>query len=86
MIDLKEVLTESDLQQFATIDDVDYYRMIKTVIQAIVKRDREKINISPRLCPEDLKEDLRYILGGVNRLEYLLSLPQEARDLIREET
>lgn len=48
------------------------------------KRDelRKKNENSPRECPEDLKEDYRYLAGMVGMANWVLKLPDECRAYI----
>lgn len=41
---------------------------------------RKKNEDNPKECPEDLKEDYRYIAGEISALNWILELPKDAQE------
>jgi hypothetical protein len=75
--------SDIDLQTLATLEQCDYWRALKSVLDEDLKLLESEVEMSPRLSDEDLTEDLRFKMGAVARLKQVLRLPDEARALLK---
>jgi hypothetical protein len=73
-------LPDHELQTLANIDQGDFWALIKKVVDGDLKVLEDDIRKTPKFSDEDLTEDLRYKMGGVDCLKWVLELPSEARD------
>lgn len=69
-------------QHIADIRRVGYARAFLGAIE--IKRDqlRDINETSPAICDEDLSKDIRFRLGAVWALNWVLSIPDEVRSFI----
>ena len=44
--------------------------------------EREMAEDQPKINCEDIKQDIRYKLGSINTLKWVLNLPEEARNIL----
>ena len=84
MIKLSTVLSEHEMAVLANVDQNEYWHLIKKVVDCELKAQDSDVRKSPKLCDEDLTEDLRYKMGGIDRLKWLLELPSEARETVKQ--
>jgi hypothetical protein len=77
-------LDEHKLAVLANMDQNEYFQILKTVIDMDLKGLQNEVATHPRFCDEDLTEDLRYKLGGIDRLQRVLRLPDEAKELMKK--
>ena len=77
-----ETLEHNGLLHIADFPSTEYGRILTDVIKAEIERLRLENRRAPKLCDSDILEDIRYKLGGIHRLEWILSLPAEADRLI----
>lgn len=45
-------------------------------------KERELIEEQPKINCEDIKQDIKYKLGIIDALKWVIALPQEARDIL----
>jgi G:T/U-mismatch repair DNA glycosylase len=84
MIKLSTTLEMHELQILANVDQNDFWRLVKKVVDGQLGAMEGEVRQSPKLCDEDLTEDLRYKMGGIDRLKWVLELPSEARDILKQ--
>ena len=84
MIKLSTALNEHELAILANLDTAEYWRLLKKLIDSELNALDKDIRKSPKLCDEDLTEDLRYKMGGIDRLKWVLELPGEAREILKQ--
>lgn len=84
MIKLATVLDEHELAVLANLDQSDFWRIVAKIVSCELKAVNHDIRVAPKFCDEDLTEDLRYKMGGSDRLNWVLELPQEARALLKQ--
>ena len=84
MIKLSTALETYELQVLANLDQSDFWRMLKKVVACELNAMDGEVRKAPKLCDEDLTEDLRYKIGGIDRLKWVLELPSEARGILSE--
>ena len=83
MANLKLSLKDYELASLATIESSDFWTMLKRVIESDLSMLEKEIRTSPKFSDDDLTEDLRFKMGGVDRLKWVLELPREAKELIK---
>ena len=84
MINLKALLDSHELQSLANFaNGNDFWVLLKKAVGADLKAIEDEIRTSPKFSDEDLTEDLRYKMGGVDCLKWVLELPDEARKLLK---
>ena len=76
-----------DLDQFqqqviANAAENELWQLLSQLISEDEERLIQDMRDSPKLCDDDLTQDIRHQLGGVDRLKWVLGLPGEAQDLI----
>lgn len=76
-------LDSYELQQLANFEQGDFWALLKKVVGADLQILEDEVRTSPKFSDEDLTEDLRYKMGGINYLKRVLELPSEARKLIK---
>ena len=76
-------LDSYELQQLANFEQGDFWALLKKVVGADLQILEDEVRTSPKFSDEDLTEDLRYKMGGINCLKRVLELPSEARKLIK---
>jgi len=76
-------LDEYEKQTLANFPQGDFWTLLKKVVGAELERLEDEIRTSPKFSDEDLTEDLRYKMGGVDCLKRVLELPDEARKLLK---
>ena len=75
-------LDDHELQTMANFEAGDFWQLLRKVVEADLAMLEDDVRKSPKFSDEDLTEDLRFKMGGVDRLKWILELPQEARNLI----
>ncbi len=56
-------------------------RVVQVIFEAAEKRIEELRSKKPKRSPEDLTQDIIYILGIVDGLNWVLGLPERSREL-----
>ena len=84
MIKLSTVLDEHEIAVLSNLDQSDFWRIVESIVKAELSMTEANIRQFPRLSDEDLTEDLRYKMGGIDRLKWVLELPSEARNYLKE--
>lgn len=82
MINIKSHLDEHELATLANVNQSDFWRLVSKVVGIELGILEDQIRNTPKFCDEDLTEDLRFKMGGVDRLKWILELPDEARDIL----
>jgi len=80
MIKLSSNLDEHELAVLSNVDQSDFWRIVSKVVSLELGVMEDDIRTSPKFCDEDLTEDLRFKMGGVDCLKRVLELQQEARN------
>ena len=83
MISRLDKLDDHKLQSLANYDQGDLWALVNEVVSDALELLEDEIRTSPKFSDEDLTEDLRYKMGGVDCLKWVLELPGEARNLIK---
>jgi hypothetical protein len=76
-------LDEYELQSLANFDNSDFWALIAKVVEHDLDMLENEVTKSPKLSDDDLTEDLRFKIGGIARLKWVLELPEEARKLLK---
>jgi len=76
-------LDSHELQSLANIEQGDFWTLLKKVVGADLAMLENEIRTSPKFSDEDLTEDLRFKMGGVDCLKRVLELPREAREQLK---
>ena len=82
MINLKSNLDEYELSVLANFEQNDFWQLLKKIVGVELETLENEIRRSPRFSDDDLTEDLRFKMGGVDRLKWVIELPEEARNLL----
>ena len=82
MIKLSTTLSEHNLQVLANVEQSDFWQIVKEAVDAELEMLENEIRKAPKFCDEDLTQDLRFKMGGVDRLKWVLELPRDAREIV----
>jgi hypothetical protein len=73
------VLNKYQTQALARAGDFELWPIIKDVLEKELDMVRKDVRNNPRMCDDDLTEDIRHKLGEISRLEWVLEIPARAR-------
>jgi len=76
-------LDDYELQTLANFEQGDFWTLLKKVVGSHLDMLEDEIRTSPKFSDEDLTEDLRFKMGGVDCLKWVLERPSEARKLLK---
>lgn len=74
-----------DGRQFIHVANIRQIGAARELLNAVqIKRDelREQKETRPMMCPDNLKKDMVFQTGAIWALNWVLSLPEEARKFI----
>jgi len=72
----------SEITILSQSEEVEAVKIIMNVARKRREELRREIEEKPRECPEDLTKDFRGISGEIRGLNWILELPQKAREVI----
>ena len=78
------VKASSDIVLLSQAEEVKLVQVIMDVVKSRREELRHEIEEKPKECPEDLRKDFRGISGEIRGLNWILELPQRARQLIKK--
>lgn len=84
MIKLSTVLNEHEMAVLANVEKEMFWQLVKKIVDCELDTMDDEVRTTPKLCDEDLTEDLRYKIGGIDRLKWVLELPSEARGILEQ--
>lgn len=68
--------------ELAYANDIQGVRAIMAVVEAKLNETRTDAEERPRLVDDEVKMDLRYKMGFIAGLKYVLALPERGREII----
>jgi len=78
-------LQDHELSTIARAEEYDLWRFMKLLIEPELSLLEGQLRRSPKLCDEDITEDMRWKLADVARLKWLLEMPERARQELSEQ-
>ena len=73
---------EHEAEILAQLLKIDHANILFRVIDRKLKEERELLETIPKLDQVDVREDVRFKLGFINGLKWVLGRPAEAQDLL----
>lgn len=75
---LRDTVDRASLIELARASETSVGRAYRTVIEAKSLELMARLRKKPKINPVDAKEDVRYLFGFLDGLDYLIGLEEEA--------
>ena len=82
--DIIKRLGEDEIIILANAMDVGAVKIIVKLLKGIRDEERQYIEEHPRMDDADIRNDWRYKVGSISRMNDVLSLPQVARQIVEK--